>query len=564
LSDRTGGRYDYVIVGGGAAGCVLAARLSEDPSTRVLLLEAGRPDYLWDLYIHMPAALSFPIGNRLYDWRYRSEPEPFMHGRRIYHARGRVLGGSSSINGMIFQRGNPLDFERWGADPGLERWDYAHCLPYFKRMETCLAGADQWRGGDGPLKLERGPATNPLFGAFFEAAQQAGYELTSDVNGYRQEGFAAFDRTIHRGRRLSAARAYLHPAMSRPNLEVQCRAFVSRVLFDGTRATGVEYTVGRGGGGRGPSGAGRRVSAGEVILCGGAINSPQLLQLSGVGNAAELGRLGIKTVADVPGVGENLQDHLEVYVQYASRQPVSVAPAMKWRNRPKVGLQWLLFRSGPGATNHFEGGGFVRGDDQVAYPNLMFHFLPLAIRYDGSAPQGHGYQVHVGPMYSDARGSVKIISVNPRRHPQLRFNYLSTEQDRREWLQAIACARRILSQPAFDPFNDGELSPGAAVQSDEQILDWVARDAETALHPSCTCRMGMGELDVLDPVTLRVRGTEGLRVVDASSMPYVTNGNIYAPVVMLAEKASDLIRGNTPLEPLTEVPFYRHAAATTA
>ena len=561
-------RYDYVIVGGGAAGCVLAARLSEDPSTRVLVLEAGRPDYLWDVYIHMPAALSFPIGNRLYDWKYESEPEPFMHGRRIYHARGKVLGGSSSINGMIFQRGNALDYERWGADPGLEDWDYAHCLPYFKRMETCLAGADEWRGGEGPLKLERGPVTNPLFGAFFEAVQQAGYELTSDVNGYRQEGFAAFDRTIYRGRRLSSARAYLHPAMKRPNLEVQCRAFVSRVLFEGTRATGVEYTVGgpqRGGSGR--TGlrlsATERVTAGEVILCGGAINSPQLLQLSGVGNADELRRLGIDVVADVPGVGENLQDHLEVYVQYASKQPVSVAPAMKYRNRPKVGLEWLLFRSGPGATNHFEAGGFVRGDDEVAYPNLMFHFLPLAIRYDGTAPQGHGYQVHVGPMYSDARGSVKIISVNPRKHPQLRFNYLSTEQDRREWLEAIACARKILTQPAFDQFNDGELSPGVEVQSDEQILDWVARDAETALHPSCTCRMGTGELDVLDPATLAVRGTQGLRVVDASSMPYVTNGNIYAPVVMLAEKASDLIRGSTPLEPLNDVPFYRHERAAT-
>jgi choline dehydrogenase len=562
VSRELAARYDYVIVGGGAAGCVLAARLSEDPSTRVLVLEAGRPDYLWDLYIHMPAALSFPIGNRLYDWKYESEPEPFMGGRRIYHARGKVLGGSSSINGMIFQRGNPLDFERWGADPGLQDWDYAHCLPYFKRMETCLAGADQWRGGDGPLKLERGPVTNPLFGAFFEAVQQAGYELTTDVNGYRQEGFAAFDRTIYRGRRLSAARAYLHPAMSRPNLDVQCRAFVSKVLFEGTRATGVECAVGWGGGR--PSGASRRVQAGEVILCGGAINSPQLLQLSGVGNAAELGRRGIGVVADVPGVGENLQDHLEVYVQYASKQPVSVAPAMKYRNRPKVGLQWLLLRSGPGATNHFEAGGFVRGDEQVAYPNLMFHFLPLAIRYDGSAPQGHGYQVHVGPMYSDARGSVKIVSVNPRKHPALRFNYLSTEQDRREWLQAIASARKILTQAAFDEFNDGELSPGPGVESDEQILDWVARDAETALHPSCTCRMGVGDLDVLDPGSLAVRGTEGLRVVDASSMPYVTNGNIYAPVVMLAEKAADLIRGDTPLAPLVDVPFYRHATTTPA
>ena len=553
MSDELAARYDHVIVGGGAAGCVLGARLSEDPSTRVLVLEAGRPDYIWDLYIHMPAALSFPIGNRFYDWKYESEPEPFMNGRRIYHARGKVLGGSSSINGMIFQRGNPLDYERWGADPGLNRWDYAHCLPYFKRMETCLAGADEWRGGDGPLKLERGPVRNPLFHAFFDAVQEAGYELTSDVNGYRQEGFAAFDRTIYHGRRLSAARAYLHPAMSRPNLHVRCRALAARVLFDGTRATGVELLE-RGG-------ARRTIAAGEVTLCGGAINSPQLLQLSGIGNARELERLGVPVVADVPGVGENLQDHLEVYVQYASKQPVSVAPAMKYRNRPKVGLEWLLRRTGPGATNHFEAGGFVRGDDEVAYPNLMFHFLPLAIRYDGSAPQGHGYQVHVGPMYSDARGSVKIVSTDPRKHPALRFNYLSTEQDRREWLEAIAVARRILTQPAFEPFNAGELSPGGEVQTDEQILDWVARDAETALHPSCTCRMGVGSGDVLDPDTMNVRGVEGVRVVDASSMPYVTNGNIYAPVAMLAEKAADLIRGNTPLAPLTDVPFYRHGQA---
>ena len=540
--------YEIVIVGGGSAGCVLANRLSEDPSTRVLVLEAGRPDYPWDVYIHMPAALSFPIGNRFYDWRYESEPEPYMHGRRVYHARGKVLGGSSSINGMIFQRGNPLDYERWGADPGMGSWDYAHCLPYFKRMETCLAGADEWRGSDGPLKLERGPATNPLCQAFFKAVQQAGYPLTDDVNGYRQEGFAAFDRTIFRGHRLSAARAYLHPVRSRPNLEVRCRAFVNRVLFEGNRAAGVEVVE------RGKT---RTVSAGEVILCGGAINSPQLLQLSGVGNARELGGLGVNVVHDLPGVGENLQDHLEVYVQFASKLPVSVAPALKWRNRPSVALQWLLFRSGPGATNHFESGGFIRSNDEVAYPNLMFHFLPVAIRYDGSAPQGHGYQVHVGPMYSDARGSVKVVSTDPRAHPALRFNYLSTEQDRREWVEAVRCARKILTQQAFDPFNDGEISPGPSVETDEQILDWVAKDGETALHPSCTCKMGTGPDAVLDPQSMSVHGVERLRVVDASAMPYVTNGNIYAPVVMLAEKAADLIRGNSPLAP-SKAQFYRH------
>ena len=529
---------------------MLANRLSEDRSSRVLVLEAGRPDYSWDFYIHMPAALSFPIGNRFYDWRYESEPEPHMRGRRIYHARGKVLGGSSSINGMIFQRGNPLDYERWGADPGMDTWDYAHCLPYFKRMETCLAGADSWRGGDGPLVLERGPVTNPLFGAFFEAVQQAGYELTDDVNGYRQEGFAAFDRNIHRGHRLSAARAYLHPVSKRPNLELRCRAMVTRVLFESDRAVGVEVAQ------RGKT---ERIAAGELILCGGAINSPQLLQLSGVGNSGELQALGVKPVRDLPGVGENLQDHLEVYVQYACKQPVSVAPALKWHNRPGVGLRWLLFRSGPGATNHFEGGGFVRSNEDVAYPNLMFHFLPIAIRYDGSAPQGHGYQVHVGPMYSDARGSVKIVSRDPGKHPALRFNYLSTDQDRREWVEAVRCARKILTQPAFDAFNAGELSPGKTVETEEEVLDWVARDAETALHPSCTCKMGVAEDSVVDPKTMRVHGLHGIRVVDAASMPYVTNGNIYAPVMMLAEKAADLIRGNTPLEP-SDVQFYRHEA----
>jgi choline dehydrogenase len=557
-------QYDFVIVGGGSAGSALANRLSADPSRRVLVLEAGRPDYPWDVFIHMPAALTFPIGSRFYDWKYESEPEPHMNDRRIYHARGKVLGGSSSINGMIFQRGNPLDYERWAADPGMRSWDYAHCLPYFKRMENCLAdpeagseaGSDTGagrglRGHDGPLVLERGPATNPLFEAFFQAAEQAGHPRTDDVNGYRQEGFAPFDRNVRRGRRLSAARAYLHPVMGRANLTVATRAFATRVLFEGKRAVGVEFTRGRS---RRPL----RVRAGEVILCGGAINSPQLLQLSGVGNAAELEPLGVEVVHDLPGVGENLQDHLEVYVQHACKQPVSMAPALAMWRRPLIGAQWLFLRSGPGATNHFEGGGFVRGNDDVAYPNLMFHFLPIAIRYDGSAPAGgHGYQVHIGPMYSDARGSVKIKSTDPRTHPALRFNYLSTEQDRREWVEAVRTARNILRQRAMAAYDGGELSPGPAVETDEQILDWVARDGETALHPSCTCRMGVDDLAVVDPLTMKVHGLQGLRVVDASVMPYVTNGNIYAPVMMVAEKAADLILGNTPPPP-AEVEFYRH------
>ncbi|MEO3871951.1 choline dehydrogenase [Nonomuraea sp. B12E4] len=539
-------RFDYVIVGGGSAGCALANRLSADPSASVLVLEAGRPDYWWDVFVHMPAALMFPIGNRLYDWKYESEPEPFMADRRIYHARGKVLGGSSSINGMIFQRGNPLDYERWAADPGMESWDYAHCLPYFKRMENCLAdpGTD-FRGGAGPLKLERGPARGPLFEAFFAAVQQAGHPLTDDVNGYRQEGFAAFDRTIHRGRRLSAARAYLHPVRRRRNLRVRTRALVERILFEGTRAVGVLCR-------------GERIEAGEVILCGGAINTPQLLQLSGVGPRALLEPLGIEVVHDLPGVGENLQDHLEVYVQHACKQPVSQQPSLaKWR-RPFIGADWLFFRHGPGATNHFEAGGFIRSNDAVAYPNLMFHFLPIAVRYDGSAPAGgHGYQVHIGPMYSDARGSVRVRSDDPRQKPALRFNYLSTDQDRREWVEAVRHAREILAQPAWAGLDAGELSPGPQVRTDEEILEWVARDGETALHPSCTCRMGVDEMSVVDPGTMRVHGLDGLRVVDASAMPYVTNGNIYAPVMMLAEKAADLIRGDTPL-PAEPVAFHRH------
>ena len=551
-------RFDVVIVGGGSAGCVLANRLSEDPGTRVLVLEAGRPDWRFDVFLHMPAALTFPIGSPIYDWGYRSEPEPFMHARRVYHARGKVLGGSSSINGMIFQRGNALDYERWAAVPGMAEWDYAHCLPYFKKMETALAAApdDPYRGRNGPLILERGPATSPLFGAFFEAVQQAGYALTEDVNGYRQEGFAPFDRNIHRARRLSAATAYLKPALRRRNLEVRTSTFVTGITFDGRRATGVEY---RAGGGH------HRVAAGDVVLAGGAINTPQLLQLSGVGEPEHLRGLGIEVVQDLSGVGRNLQDHLEVYVQHGCSLPVSMQPHATelWR-RPFIGAQWLFLRGGPGSTNHFEAGGFVRGDEDVEYPNLMFHFLPLAMRYDGSAPAGgHGYQVHVGPMYSDARGTVLARSADPSRHPELVFNYLSTDQDRREWVEAITVARQILGQPAFERYDTGELSPGPDVETNEQILDWVGHEGETALHPSCTARMGsdVDEGAVVDPLTMRVHGLEGLRVVDASVFPFVTNANIYAPVMMVAERAADLIRGDTTLAP-ERLPFYRHRPAS--
>lgn len=552
---------DYLVVGGGSAGCALARRLSEDPAARVVVLEAGRWDAWWDVFIHMPAALAFPIGSRFYDWRYRSDPEPRMKGRRVHHARGKLIGGSSSINGMIFQRGNPVDYDRWARQPGMEQWSYEHCLPYFKRMESCATGDDAFRGRDGPLVVERGPAKGPLFDAFFEAAQQAGYSLTDDVNGRKQEGFAAFDRNVWRGRRWSAARAYLHPALRRPNLEVRCRAMATRILFEGKRAVGIEYRTGP---------RTERVFANEVILAGGAINSPQLLQLSGVGPAALLSDLGINVVQDLPGVGENLQDHLEVYIQHACKKPVSMAPHFAWRRRPWIGLQWLL-GAGPGMTNHFEAGGFVRSNDEVDHPNLMIHFLPLAVRYDGTqVTSGHGYQLHIGPMNSDVRGRLRIRSTDPTEAPHMLFNYLSTRRDRQDWVEAIECAREILRQPAFGGLDGGELSPGPNVSSRREILDWVARDAETALHPSCTCRMGTDRLAVVDPSTMRVHGTEGLRIVDASVMPLVTNANIYAPVMMIAEKASDAILGRAPLAPEDANP-HRHrtpgdevAAATAA
>ena len=546
------GTYDYIIVGGGSAGSALANRLSADSTKSVLVLEAGRPDYWWDVFIHMPAALTFPIGSRFYDWLYVSEPEPHMNNRRITQGRGKVLGGSSSINGMIFQRGNPLDYQRWASDPGMSTWDYAHCLPYFKRLENCLAAPsdDQFRGHDGPLVQERGLVKNPLFGAFFEAVQQAGHELTADVNGYKQEGFAAFDRNLRRGRRLSAARAYLHPVMHRKNLTVQCRALVTKLKIENKKVTGVNFEL--------PFGRKRTAMAREVILCGGAFNSPQLLQVSGIGDSEHLKKVGVEPVHHLPGVGANLQDHLEVYVQHSCTKPVSLNPMLKMHNRPFIGLKWL-FRRGVGASNHFEGGGFIRGNNTFKYPNLMFHFLPIAVRYDGTAPAGgHGYQVHIGPMYSNSRGSVKIKSPDVHVKPELRLNYLSTPEDRQEWVEAIAAARKILSQPAFKEFDGGEISPGPECQTDSQVLEWVRRDGETAYHPSCTCKMGVDEMAVVDPLTMKVHGIEGLRVADASVMPYVTNGNIYAPTMMIAEKAADIILGVDPLKP-ESVQYFRHS-----
>ncbi|MCA0970651.1 choline dehydrogenase [Halobacillus litoralis] len=545
--------YDIVIIGAGSAGSVLAGRLTEDGKKDVLVLEAGRSDYAWDLLIQMPAALPFPAGKSLYDWDYESDPEPYMKGRRIKHARGKMLGGSSSINGMIYQRGNPKDYERWGADEGMEDWDFAHCLPYFKRLENALGSDkdDPYRGHDGPIKLERGPATNPLFEAFFEAAVEAGYYRTPDVNGFRQEGFGPFDKHVYKGRRMSASRAYLHPAMKRDNLTVKTRAFVQHIDIQDGKARGLTFKR---------NGKEHYVKAGEVILCGGAINTPQLLQISGVGDEEHLRSVGVTPKVHLPGVGENLQDHLEVYIQHECLQPVSEQPNLNKLKMPWIGLQWLIGRSGPAATNHFEGGGFARSNDDVDYPNLMYHFLPVAVRYDGQkAPVKHGFQVHIGPMYSDARGSLKINSNDLKAYPSMVYNYLSTEQDRREWVEAVRVTRKIMSQPSMKPYNGGEISPGPSVQSEDEILDWVAEDAETALHPSCTAKMGpkSDPMAVVDPKTMKVHGVENLRVVDASAMPYVTNGNIHAPVLMLAEKAADIIRGREPLA-ADHLDYYKH------
>lgn len=542
--------YDYIVVGGGSAGSVLGNRLSEDPNNQVLVLEAGRTDSIWDVFIHMPAALTFPIGSRFYDWRYETEPEPYMNNRRVYHGRGKVLGGSGSINGMIFQRGNPMDYERWGKEPGLENWDFAHCLPYFKKSENALDQTDNtFRGHDGPLKVTKGTSKNPLFDTFLTAAKQAGYFLTDDVNGYRQEGFSRFDRNVYRARRLSSARAYLHPVKNRKNLTIKTRSFVRKVVFEGKRAVGVEVQRGR---------KIETIYAKEIILCGGAINTPQILQLSGIGNSSHLEKLGIDTVHHLPGVGENLQDHLEVYVQFQCKEPVSLQPNLAFWRRPFIGAAWLFLRRGPGASNHFEAGGFARSNEDVLWPNLMFHFLPIAVRYDGTVTaKGHGYQIHIGPMYSDARGHIRIKSKDPKVKPSILFNYLSTDQDRREWVEAIKVARKIMNQKAFDKYNGGEISPGVEVSEDEEILKWVATDGETAYHPSCTAKMGTDEMSVVDPNSMKVYGVEGLRVADASVFPFVTNANIYSPVMMVGEKAADLILGKTPLAP-EQTDWYRH------
>jgi choline dehydrogenase len=550
---RSPEQFDYVIVGAGSAGCVLANRLSEGGDAHVAVLEAGGPDY--SVFIHMPAAFSIPLASDRYNWYYHTEPEASMDGRRMYCPRGRVLGGSSSINGMVYIRGHAFDYDGWAARPGLEHWSYAHCLPYFKRAENRLQGPDDYHGAGGPLAVTTPAMRNPLFHAFLDAARQAGYVYTPDMNGYRQEGFGPMDQTTLHGRRWSTMRAYLRPAMARPNLRVLPRCLALRVVFKGGRAVGVEYAQ---------RGAVRFVRARrEVILCGGAINSPQLLMLSGIGAADGLRRLQIPVVADLPGVGSNLQDHIEIYVQHACTQPVSLYSTQKPLAKMAIGLRWLLTGTGAGASNHFEAGGFIRSRAGVRHPDLQYHFLPIAADYDGKDKvDQHGFQLHVGPMRPTSSGSVQLRSPDPRQPPAIRFNYLQTEGDRAEMRAAVRLTREILAQHAFDPFRGPELRPGAAVVSDAQIDAFARQRAESAYHPSCSCAMGSGAQAVVDG-QLRVHGVQSLRVVDASVMPAVVSGNLNAPTIMIAEKAADLIRGRPPLEP-APVPVFEHPDYRTA
>jgi choline dehydrogenase len=533
--------FDHIIVGGGSAGSALANRLTADPGRRVLVLEAGRPDYWWDVLVRMPAGIAFTRGKSFYDWRYRSEPETHLRGRRMNLPAGRMLGGTSNLYGMLYQRGNPLDYEGWAAEPGMQDWDYAHVLPYFKRMEDAEVRSP-FRGRGGPLTVHKATPTNPLAQAFLVAAQQAGHYGTPDVNGYRQEGFGALDHNIRRSRRWSATRAYLRPARKRPNLTVRTGVTVRRIMFDGARAVGVEFVDRRG--------RVQHALSADTILSAGAIKSPHLLQLSGVGDRAALEEVGIPVVHHLPGVGANLQDHLAVQIQHSSTKPVSLQPTADLRNAPWIGAQWLFLRSGPGATNHWDAGGFARSNDGLAFPNLMYQFLPLASKSYPNSPTGpHGYQVHVGVMNSDSRGSISLASPDWRTPPAIRFNYLSTAQDRRDWIDAIRVTRRIMAQPALARYDGGEAAPGPDVQTDDQIWDWVVTNAKSAMHYSGSCKMGTDDAAVVDPDTMRVHGLDGLRVVDASVMPVVTNANTYAPVMVIAERAADLILDRPPLEP---------------
>ncbi|KIC50803.1 choline dehydrogenase [Tateyamaria sp. ANG-S1] len=526
---------DYVIVGAGSAGCAVAYRLAEAGKS-VLVIEHGGTDA--GPFIQMPAALSYPMNMKRYDWGFMSEPEPHLGGRRLVCPRGKVVGGSSSINGMVYVRGHALDYDHW-AESGADGWAYADVLPYFKRMEAWdgngHGGDPAWRGKDGPLHVTRGPRRNPLFQAFVDAGQQAGYEVTDDYNGQKQEGFGPMEQTVHNGRRWSAANAYLRPALKRPNCDL-VRGLVERIEMADGRATGVVLA------------GGQVVKARvEVILAASSINSPKILMLSGIGPGAHLAEHGVDVVADRPGVGANLQDHLEMYIQYASSQPITLYKHWNLASKAMIGAQWLFTGTGLGASNQFESAAFIRSRVGVPYPDIQYHFLPMAVRYDGqAAAEGHGFQAHVGPMRSPSRGAVTLRSADPVDDPVIRFNYMSTDQDWKDFRACIRLTREIFAQEAFAPFVKHEIQPGAAHQSDEELDEVIREHAESAYHPCGTCRMGRADdpMSVVDPEG-RVIGVDALRVVDSSVFPRITNGNLNGPSIMTGEKMADHILGRS-------------------